>query len=308
MDLSAIESVAGELPTGMTLVFIALLVLGLIVWLLGRVLAKPACVLSGLALGGAMGLAGSHFIDQSATASFAFAVAGAIAGALLAAMLFRLWVAAVGALLLALIVPAGLVVWEGTPPPPMQTAAAATSDESAEGESPDAAKDAADEEDAAAATSFDKPRGEGASEEESADGEPPAEEDETSQWRQYLASLQAAGDALQGLYDKQAASIEQWWDELDDQTRQRIYYGSAVGALIGLLLGVIAPYTAAALESAVAGAMLLFFPGMRLIQHSMDQPPEWLPESPRATLLWLGLITIVGFALQWTLARQNTKK
>jgi hypothetical protein len=113
--------------------------------------------------------------------------------------------------------------------------------------------------------------------------------------------------ALRSLYDQQAAAVGQWWDELDQTTKRRIGYASAGGALLGLLLGLVVPFWATALESAVAGAMLMFFPGRALLAHWFPDQAAWLPDSPRMVLLALVVLTLIGVWLQYLLSGKKKK-
>jgi hypothetical protein len=201
-------------------------------------------------------------------------------------LLFRFWVAVSDAVLLALVVPAGLMVWHGTPPPPGLSAA--TQPTEADSNSGDTPEDDAGSEDTEDFT--------------------PSADEVAAAATQPDGAMRLAAGAMKDLYENQAGAVAEWWKELTPQTRRRLLYGSGGGALIGLLLGLLAPLTAAGIESAVAGAMLIFFPGRALLTHWMGEQAAWLPQSPRWTVLWLGLITLVGFWLQWIISRRSTDK
>jgi len=283
---TAVEQVSAALPAPMLVVFSMLLAVGVVVWLMGRSLARPACVLSGLALGAAGGLAATHLGSFRGLVMLGIVVGGGIAGAVLAAMLFRLWVAIVGAVLLALIVPAGLIVWHGTDPPSF---AATQATEAADaGGNGDEADDAGEDGDGAIP---------GVSEVAAA-----------TTGKSDSGAIELAAESLEGLHAKQSEAIGDWWAGLETTTRRRLMYGCGIGAAVGLVLGLLAPLTGAAIESAVAGAMLIFFPGRALLSHFFPEQAGWLPQSPRWTVLWLCLITLAGFWLQWITTRKSADK
>lgn len=275
-----IHDVIGAMPTAALIGAAVLFVVGLIVWLMGRKLARPVCVITGLVLGGLGGLAAGHAWGEQAYYVLPLVVGCAVVGALLAALLFRLWVAMAGAVLLSLIVPAGSLVWHGTPPPGLaKTVVNATQPGSAAGKTP-----------AAAAPS--KQAGK------------PAKTQPSTQ-----AVLKKTYDAVMAFYSQEVQAIQKWWnDGLDAGGRRLVYIGAAVGALVGLVFGLIAPYVAASLESALAGAILIFFPGSTLLDHFSPGKGAIIPSSPRAVIFALCLITAIGFLFQWTLFRRSADK
>jgi len=291
--LEPLQSVAASLPEPIIIGFGVAFVLGLIVWLLGRALAKPACVLSGLGLGAIGGAVLADAVAAQGITVLVVVVGAALAGAILSAMLFRLWVGVVGAVLLALLVPAGMLVWEGTPTPVAAATATQPSDE-AQIDAPERA-----------------PSDERLAEPERESSENDPEPSESPSASDVVAATQPsdaidlAVRALRGLYQQQAEAVADWWAQLDATTKERIGYGSAGGALIGLVLGLIAPFSAAALESAVAGAILMFFPGRALLAQWFPEQTGWLPQSPRMVVLSLVALTLLGFWLQSMLSGKN---
>jgi len=313
--LEPLQSVADSMPPAIVIAFGIAWLIGLIVWLLGRALAKPACVLSGLAFGAMGGAMLGHAVALQGVMLLAGVIGAGLAGALLAAGLFRLWVAGVGAVLLALIVPAGLLVWTGTPTP--IDAATQPLEEKQGAETPDeqAAPTESGGQRANAEADADFPPtptnqadagngGEGQSSKKT--GIPST--DEVAAATQPSDAVDLAIRALRGLYQQQVEAVTGWWDELDNATRERVGYGSAIGALVGLLLGLAAPFWAASLESAVAGAMLMFFPGRALLARWFPEQAGWLPQSPRAVILCVLGLAGLGVLFQHLLAGRKKKK
>ena len=66
------------------------LMVGVALWLLGRRLARPACAVCGLVLGGLGALAVAQELDDGGLA-MAWITLGAVAGFLLAFMTFKVW-------------------------------------------------------------------------------------------------------------------------------------------------------------------------------------------------------------------------
>ncbi|NBC10839.1 MAG: hypothetical protein GVY24_03775, partial [Planctomycetes bacterium] len=93
----ALNGAEAALPLAVLGLFVLMVIIGLVLWLLGGALAKAACVVSGLVLGGVGGwLIGAALADQGAYV-LPLVIGGSIIGALLAGLLFRIWVAIVGA-------------------------------------------------------------------------------------------------------------------------------------------------------------------------------------------------------------------
>jgi uncharacterized protein YcfJ len=264
-----LDTVVQSLPTVATLALIGLLVLGLILWLMGRKLARPACIISGLVLGGLAGFAIANRLSDQGSYVLPLTLGAAIAGALLAALLFRVWMGLSCAVLLALVAPAASLVWQGsTPIFDLQPAQVALTE---------------------------------------AEASPPSDNGATAPPTAESA-LAAITQRLRQGYEAAAEVVRNWWDDLAPATRSLVIGASVIGAIIGLLLGLILPNTAAIFESALVGAMLIFFAGRTLLREHLPEQTAWLPATPRAMLVTLGLITILGLLIQWTLFRKAADK
>lgn len=320
-----------------SILLVVLALLGLGMWLLGRRLARPACTVSGLVLGGLGGLALGEMLAEQGAFTIPLVIGAAIAGALLAALLFRIWMAISGAALLALVVPAAMVIWQNTPlPAPEETEATEQAQETEHETTPGLAPggeplvidenlDSADSEallhwlerltgidlEGVASTDVDPDADPDATDHADA-ADPDAEDADSSPGtlagEQIEAVIGEGSAAVRAWYAELRERLRAWWSELSPAARRGLFVGAGIGALLGLTLGLALPYTAAALQSALAGSILVFLPLRELLAR---HAPEWtglLPQSPRATLLWLGLITVLGVLLQWTLFRRRADK
>ncbi|MEM8783629.1 MAG: hypothetical protein AAGE65_12335 [Planctomycetota bacterium] len=334
------ESV-GASPAVWTGVLLGAMALGLVLWLLGGRLAKAGTVLAGLVVGGlavtslSIGLASASGVGAWV---LALGVGGAIAGALLAGLLFRLWMGVTAAGLLALAVPAAVLIW--MPPGLERDEAEGAADATAavqplafgEGEDGGTLVDSLKETwNEGLAEALDAEQVQAALAETGQGGEVAEVVPESlvdAERVQAIAFGQArrVWDVLKAAWDREMARLGAWWDGLATGTRTTVIGGSAVGAVLGLLLGLIAPNFMAKLQTAMVGALLLFFPAGVLVHAYLVGPVEealegtdtaaattgvaglasYWPTQPRAMLLAVGLITAIGLLLQWTLFRKKT--
>jgi hypothetical protein len=114
-----LQTLLDQMPAAGQAVLVALLVLGLLIWSFGRKLIKPLCVLLGLFAGAAAGLAAAHALDSSLL--IVWSAVGSVIGGVLAWLLFRLWMGGALAIVLALALPAAVVVIMGASAPAGQT-------------------------------------------------------------------------------------------------------------------------------------------------------------------------------------------
>lgn len=282
-----IETVMGVLPT---IGLLAVLVVGVVIWLIGRRIARTACAVCGLVLGGLGGYVLGEMLSDQGAFVLPLVIGAGIAGALLAGLLFRVWIALSGAALLALAVPAAVLVWQGTPAEEPEATASAEVEAEAEAET---AADVPDEP-AGPVGVAELLRRSLTEEGELAAGEE-AERAEVEE------VIEAAADVARQWYDEQTQRVSEWWADLGPGTRGTIYLAGAIGAGLGLVLGLVAPFVAASFESALVGSILLLLAGRELTAMHASGAAAYFPQSPRMVLVWLGLITVLGFAIQWTL-------
>jgi hypothetical protein len=274
---------------------------GLILLTLGSKLARPMCTLSGLVLGGIGGLMIGEALADKGGIVLALIVGLAIAGALLSALLFRIWMAISGALIFG-VTAASVVLLVQVPPEDT-----GPSEETGEYAEP------ADTEEADGLTieipidELTEQVREGFAE-AMADGE----EGEPAQLTIDEETAKKVGwaivDALRGMSAYYWNQLGLWWGEAGSGARGGMLLVGLVAAVIGLLLGLVGPYKAASVQSAVAGAVLILFSAFSLVAQLRPEQMEWLPATPRGVLVGLGLITAVGLGLQWTVFKRNTDK
>ncbi len=283
---------------------------GLLLWLLGRKLARPACAFSGLILGGVGGVVlGESLVDQGGI-MLAIIIGTAIAGALLAALLFRVWMAMTGALIFGLVAAAAVLLWQQAPAD--EAVETASADVSYLTDSDDDSGDASDGElkidipiDA-----LTDPIREGIASAIDGAGDEDGEATATVSIDKEAAAKigNAILDALRGMAGYYRESLGDWWAEAGSGVRGTVMIVGLIAAGIGLLIGLIGPYVAASIQSATAGSILMLFSSFSLLAQLMPEHLHWLPASPRGVLICLGLITIIGLALQWTFFAEKADK
>jgi len=283
---------AGQAMPGATIgALIGCIVLGVLIWIAGGKLAKPACVVGGLLLGIYLGLLLSGFVSS---AGFGMVLIGglAIAGGLLAMLLFRVWMGLSTAIMLAIVVPAAVLVWQGTPiedAATIDTSALSTQLQTQLDEN----KDRIDETTRAEVTSLLSQQ----------------TQDSTVDAQAILQEhgIEAA-QALRGQVFENLETAKTWWRDNSSQTQKNMAWGMLGGALLGLLLGMLMPVRAAILQTAFVGGVLAFVPGREIVVGWLPDAAPFLPASPRGALLAIGLITLLGVLLQWTLFFRKVDK
>lgn len=264
---------------------------GLLLWLAGGKLLKSASILGGLMLGMILGGLTLAFLD-SAVVAVGFMVGLGLLGAIAAWLAFRFWVSVVAAIMLAIIAPAAVMAYQGTPTQPLaEDALVATEQIKKRYETQ--------------ATKLDDPSKLMVQQlMQQGDRESLVEADQimTEQGADLADSARKA--VFQNLED-----IQTWWNENSTSTHRTIGIAMLMGAGLGFLIGMVAPTYAAAAQSALVGAVLIVIPGRELIMTQAAGAAEYVPVTARGTLILLGLITLVGMLVQWTLhLRRDDKK
>jgi len=287
---------------------------GLLLWLLGRRLARPACAFSGLVLGGIGGvILGESLVDQGGI-MLAIIIGTAIAGALLAALLFRVWMAMTGALIFGGVASAAVLLWQQAPvDEPVGTASAdvsslAGSDSETDGES--GGESGGELKIDIPIDALTGPIREGIASAIEGAGDDDSEATATVSIDKEAAAKigHAILDALRGMAEYYRGSLSDWWAEAGTGVRGTVMIVGLIAAGIGLLIGLIGPYFAASIQSATAGSILILFSSFSLLAQLMPEHLHWLPASPRGVLICLGLITLIGLALQWTFFAEKADK
>jgi len=239
---------------------IAGLIVGLVLWLLGRRIARPAVAVSGLVIGGIVAAMALQEFGRPEWMLSGLIVGGLVC-CVVAWMLFRVWMGLSCALMLALVAPALALIWQGQTP------------------------DVSEMEHAPLTLQTDADL-----------------TDET-------ARREALWEKAQQIYEHEKQQVVDVWQQMGSATRSTVTVAAATGALAGLLIGLLLPYVAASLQSALVGAVLLFYCGLALAHVWMPDTMARLPEySVRVPLLAIGLITLVGVGIQWTLSGRRADR
>jgi hypothetical protein len=278
---------------------------GLVLWLLGRKLARPVCAISGLILGGIGGVVLGEVLVDSGGIMLAMVIGAGIAGALLAALLFRVWMAITGAVIFGLAASGAVLLWQQVPGDEGVDAPAAEV-------SGLSGADSGDGEELTVEIPLDvlvDPIREGVAavlgiesgeDGEEAGGTEAGTEGVTIDQEVAARIGSAVLEALRGMAGYYRESVGEWWAEAGAGVRGGVMVTGLVAAVIGLLVGLIGPYLAASVQSAAAGSVLMLFSTFSLLAQLMPEHLSWLPASPRGVLISLGLITFIGLVLQWT--------
>ena len=111
-------------------------------------------------------------------------------------------------------------------------------------------------------------------------------------------------ETLKRAWEAQLEAVRTWWTDLPARQKSIVGGGALGGAVVGLLLGLVLPKVAASLQTALAGALLIFGAG-RVLAERYTAGTEYLPGSPRSVILTVGLITVLGVLIQWAIFRKR---
>ena len=305
-------SAPGAAPAGLPITLGVSLVLGLFLWVMGRKLVRVAISLSGLVVGASAAFVLADALRKDGAVSdglmLVWIIGGAIIGLLGAWFLFRGWMALSMGALAALIAPAAVVVWTGTPQP-ATTASVPYLSSNADANANTGTGGASTGLQPKSLTS-----GSPKEDDNGKDETPklPANSFSPEDIGLTKENLEKAKETviqvINQVYHYQRAYILAWWDELKPDGRRNMTITLAIAGLAGALLGFVLPYFSASIQTAlVGGAMILSSLRGLLAQYAPDQT-SWLPSEPRSLLITLGLITLIGVIIQWTLFRSAADK
>lgn len=265
--------------------------MGLLLWLAGGRLLKTACVFGGLMLGMILGGLSLGFVESTGLA-IGLMVGLGLLGALGALLMFRAWVSMAAALMFAIAAPAAVLVWQGVPP------------EQLSADTQEAAAQLQSRYDIASSQLSDQAKLQVQQLIQSGDAASLQEADKLMDQEGAKAWEHARSVVFRNLED-----IEVWWRENGTNTQRSVGLAMLIGAGLGFLLGMILPNYAAAMQSAMVGAVLIVIPGRELVMTNLPAAEGLLPTTARGTLLTVGLITVFGIVVQWTLhLRRNDKE
>ncbi len=248
------------------------------------------------------------------------AVGGSLAGLLLATLLFRVCMGLVAAVILTIVTPVAIVFWQGNPPTisavtdsqavALEALGAGESDPRADlmrrqrealrrGSNPATPDPLTIPGSADAATDTDA----------NADNNAQTDASDPLQVMEaigLLVDVQQFRDDLWGVWSQQGRQIREWWTDLPGKQKRFLAAGAGLGGVVGLILGLALPHLMASLQSALVGAVLMFFSGRTLLLQYYPSAETVMPQTWRAVLLTVGLITLLGVLIQWTLRRRKS--
>ncbi len=275
---------------------IGLILLGAALWLGGRRVARPMGVMAGMVVGAGVGLLLAQSRGQGAV--MIAGTVGALIAGVMAWALFRIWMAATLALVLAVALPLAGLALQGVTPPPLAPARAADNSEI-----PNADLAAEDTPQKLAADLIEQLR-DAVMAPRAAEAQPQQTDVEAND-----TLGQGMRSAADDWWTRQRAGVDDWWRSLPTVQRGSASALAGLGALLGVLLGLIGPYTSAAIQSSLIGGMLAIVGLGRLGALNPEGPlAGLLPQSPVQLVSLLGLITVMGVGLQWTLWRHRADK
>jgi len=119
------------------------------------------------------------------------------------------------------------------------------------------------------------------------------------------AVFERIGQFLSEVTGGQSDRLAEWWGDLPEEARRMTWVSSLSGAVMGMLLGLALPKTAASLVTSGAGALLVAVGVVGLLPLvGLDE--EAAPMlGPRGRVVVVGLITLTGAVVQWTLWRRK---
>ena len=291
---------------------------GLLLWFMGKKITRPATTLCGLVLGASAVFVVTQQLTQSGEQIedgmlLLWLAGGALAGALFAAMIYRIWMGTSMAVLAALIVAAAGIVWVGdtdkTNTATDANSAQAAVDKQANQDSQSGSEKDKNDSDANTSSSFlpENPTGDlpvnSLTTEQIQDGVDKVLDSETMESikSQFLKLLKNA-------YAHQAVHVQSWWQQVEESGQRNTYITMLIGAAVGLLLGFAAPDFSASIQTSLVGGFLIICSGRGLAAVYAPDFTSWLPDTPPKMLMTLGLITVIGIGVQWTIWRDKTDK
>ena len=307
-----------EFPWAQLTPLLLAFVVGAVLLFAGRRVMRLAFTGVGLLVGAMIGWIVAHSVDL-AVADWMVVLIPAVILAVLAAIGYKLTIAAVMAVVLGVAAPLAIVTASdvGLIDLPTATGEEATVDDEtdADGDLPadDESTDTGlpidladwienvlkDQVSDAASNSASKLLGEG----EESDAETSNDGDDADVANQLTMSPEAeehinrAKEFAREIY----TNARSRWDALAPAARNTLMLSAAVAAFLGLLLGAIAPQVSASVASAGAGSAICLFTASLIAARLGAAENDWLPRSAGAWLLLWFVLAIIGLAIQWTI-------
>jgi|GEM_PF-7047932 len=283
------------------------IILGAMLLLLGRRIARPGCAMLGLAAGGVTAMVLPSVATNTQLAPL-LVVCGCVVGFVVAWLMFRIFMGLNCGILLAIALPIASLMWrDRLPPIVLHEPAAHQQAESAGFEplslfEPDVQEPPAETE--TSTQTQEQPITEELQnllpfDDVALDGFKP----EPDKWLKSEAT-----EEVQTRVENQANAFHDWWDSIGRNGQKNLVGLAFAGVACGLLLGVIAPYWGAALFSSLLGSTMVILGGLGWLAIGKDASSlPSLPESSEIVLL-IGLITIAGTLFQWIIWTRKTDK
>ncbi|MGI9014706.1 MAG: hypothetical protein ACR2GY_10710 [Phycisphaerales bacterium] len=306
-DLENWADVLSRLPIEGVLGAALVVLIGLLLWAFGRRILKAAIVTCGLALGAAIGWFGAAYAEGLPLPPWAIAAAFAVVLGFMAWLSYRPAMALFLAIVLAALCPLLVIAWssirgiEAFPQPAhMQDAGSDEVDTSRSlmeeiRELEERARNA--DNIVQEARDLLKERGRDAMgmNETDADAD---DDDATAE----AAALPPWREQLDVVVSRARTLIRERWEAADPGIRRSILLSVACGAILGLLIGLVAPgFTASLVTATIGSAMLLF--GGSVLTASLGGTSAELPWLPRSAIAWASVwlaLSVIGIAIQWT--------
>lgn len=102
--------------------------------------------------------------------------------------------------------------------------------------------------------------------------------------------------------------MQDWWTALDPGQRKITVFAALAGVVSGLVFGLVAPRIAAAVISATLGALLIVLAGRQLLVARSGDLPLWVTQSHITLAVMVGLITLLGVTIQYTILRPRADR
>ena len=114
--------------------------------------------------------------------------------------------------------------------------------------------------------------------------------------------IQQLADLARAPWEK----LQNHWAQLPDDQRTSMLGAAGIGALVGFLMGLLLPRLGASAGSALLGTLFMAGGSMVILSRSNPELLEKLDSKTPECLMALGLITLAGVGIQWTLQRRKT--
>ncbi|HRQ74793.1 MAG TPA: hypothetical protein PK098_02625 [Phycisphaerales bacterium] len=115
-------------------------------------------------------------------------------------------------------------------------------------------------------------------------------------------------DRLESYARRLIDAIGSVWSQTAPAIRPYLVASAIGGALLGLMLGAMAPGFSAAIVTAFGGSLLWLGGGRLIAEHMGYADASWMPAAGTSWLTIWVVTAMVGFAIQWTFHRRKADK